>query len=256
LVNGINPTSSFYPEPSIATMEKIIAIVQSNYIPWKGYFDFINRVDEFILFDDVQYTRRDWRNRNKIKTPQGLSWLTIPVNVKGKYLQLIKDTLVNEPDKWPEKHWNSLRHAYGKTDCFSQYESLVQGLYEQAAKETHLSQINRMFIEAINKELKITTKISWSSDYEVVEGKNERLIELCKQAGGTHYISGPAAKSYIEEEMFAEAGLKLSWMEYGNYSEYAQAHPPFEHGVTVLDLLFTVGKEAPRFMNTFDHSLD
>ena len=233
-------------------MEKIIAIVQSNYIPWKGYFDFINKVDEFILFDDVQYTRRDWRNRNKIKTQQGLSWLTVPVNVKGKYHQLIKDTTVNEADKWPEKHWNSLRHAYGKTPCFSEFEGVFQSLYEEIKGDSHLSIINRKFIETINAILGINTKISWSSDYTIVEGKNERLIELCKQAGGTHYISGPAAKHYIEESKFDQASLKLSWMEYSGYPEYEQPYLPFEHGVTILDLIFSVGKDAPAYMLTFD----
>src|SRR5437868_3785271 len=100
---------------SLPTTNKSIAIVQSNYIPWKGYFDMIRAVDEFILYDDVQYTRRDWRNRNRIKTPQGLQWLTIPVDVKGKYSQPICETRVADP-RWAERHWKSIVHNYGRTD--------------------------------------------------------------------------------------------------------------------------------------------
>src|SRR5438046_4323553 len=94
-------------------MARKAAIVQSNYIPWKGYFDLIRRVDEFILYDDVQYTRRDWRNRNLIKTPQGLRWLTIPVEVKGKYYQSIRDTKIADP-VWAASHWQTIVHNYGR----------------------------------------------------------------------------------------------------------------------------------------------
>lgn len=230
-------------------MKKKVAIVQSNYIPWKGYFDIINHVDEFILFDDVQYTRRDWRNRNRIKTPNGLVWLTIPVEVKGRYNQKINETRIANP-KWAKKHWATISQNYAKAPYFKEYESLFSAFYLNLVEETYLSQVNYQFIKCINAILGITTILSWSSDYDLVEGKNERLIELCKQAKATEYISGPAAKGYIDEELFQKENIQLTWMDYIGYPVYHQLFPPFEHGVSVLDLIFNEGPNAMKFMLT------
>jgi len=221
---------------------KKVAILQSNYIPWKGYFDLIHRVDEFILYDDMQYTRRDWRNRNKIKTPQGLKWLTVPVRVKGKYHQLIQETEIDGTD-WAEIHWKSIKQNYSRARNFDAVAAIFEPLYLQR-HYTHLSVLNRVFIEAVCKYLGITTTISNSWDYDLIEGKTERLVDLCRQAGGGHYISGPAAKDYIQTDLFDEAGIELSWMDYSGYPEYEQQYPPFVHGVTILDLLFHVGPDA------------
>ncbi len=225
---------------------KKIAIVQSNYIPWKGYFDMIKLVDEFVLFDDMQYTRRDWRNRNKIKTANGLQWLTVPVEVKGKYFQKINETLISEA-RWAKDHWNTITHAYGKTKFFKEYKEPFESFYMNCT-EKYLSKVNFELIQIINNILKIDTPIRWSSDFQMAEGKTERLLDLTLQCGGTEYISGPAAKDYISEEMFADAGVKLTWMDYSGYNEYPQLHPPFEHGVTVLDLIFNTGPEAVNYL--------
>jgi hypothetical protein len=223
-----------------------VAIVQSNYIPWKGYFDLIASVDEFILYDDMQYTRRDWRNRNYIKTPKGLEWLTIPVEVKGKYLQKIRETRVSEMD-WAQTHWKTLVHNYAKAPHFAHYRALFEDLY-LGCREEYLSRINRRFIEAICRELGIATKLSWSMDYPLVDGKTERLLGLCKQVGAGHYLSGPSARGYLEEEQFAQEGITVEYMDYSGYPAYQQLHGEFQHGVTVLDLLFNEGPEARRFM--------
>ena len=230
-------------------MTKTVAIVQSSYIPWKGYFDLINMVDEFILFDDVQYTRADWRNRNRIKTKQGLLWLTIPVAVKGKYHQAIKDTTIAEP-KWPSEHWRSIVAHYTRAPHFREYADTFGPIYE-ALDEPSLSRVNRRLIEAICAALGITTKISWSMDYEVVEGKTERLVELCRQAGATDYLSGPSAQAYMQPELFEAANVRLHYMDYSDYPEYPQIHPPFEHAVSALDLLFCTGPRAREYMKSF-----
>jgi len=230
-------------------MTKTVAIVQSSYIPWKGYFDLINLVDEFILFDDVQYTRADWRNRNRIKTKQGLHWLTIPVSVKGKYLQAIKDTTIADAG-WAAEHWRSIVAHYSKAPHFREYADTFHEVYE-GLDEPSLSRVNRRFIETICSHLGITTTLSWSMDYEVVDGKTERLVELCRQAGATDYISGPSAASYIVPEMFEAANVGLRYMDYSGYPEYPQIHPPFEHAVTILDLLFCAGPRAHEFMKSF-----
>lgn len=228
---------------------KKVAIVQSNYIPWKGYFDLINSVEEFILFDDMQYTRRDWRNRNKIKTSQGVTWLTIPVVVKGRYLQKIKDTVISDPS-WMKTHWQTVVHSYAKARYFKEYREFFQELY-LGCLEPSLSKINYRFLTAICEILGITTKLSWSMDYTLAHDKTERLIDLCKQADATEYVSGPTAKGYIQEELFAGENILLSYMDYGNYPVYEQLHGPFEHAVSVVDLLLNEGPHATKFMKSF-----
>jgi len=225
---------------------KSVAIVQSNYIPWRGYFDLIRAVDEFILFDDMQYTRRDWRNRNKIKTPSGLMWLTIPVETKGKFCQSIKDTQISDA-YWMKRHWESIVHNYARSRYFREYRALFEEIYLNC-NERFLSQINYRFLTAICDILKINTKISWSMDYHLVDGKTERLVELCRQAGATEYLSGPSARGYIDESLFESAGITLRYVDYSGYPEYDQLYPPFDHRVSIIDLIFNVGTDALKYM--------
>ena len=230
-------------------MIKKVAVVQSNYIPWKGYFDLINLVDEFILYDDMQYTKRDWRNRNKIKTRDGLQWITIPVHVKGSYFQKIKDTIISDP-AWNKKHWKTIVHNYSKARFFRDYRDLFEELYLDM-NERFLSQVNYRFITAICEILGIKTKISWSMDYSLAEGKTERLVDLCKQAGAKAYLSGPRARNYIDKRLFDEEGITLEFMDYSGYPEYKQLFPPFEHGVSIIDLILNEGPNASRYMKSF-----
>ena len=230
-------------------MRKTIAVVQSNYIPWRGYFDLINSVDEFILYDDVQYTIRDWRNRNVIKTSSGPLWLTIPVEVKGKYFQKIKDTRISDPT-WRRRHWASIMHSYSRAKYFPMQKELFKELYLQADDEL-LSQINYRFIVAICRILGIRTTISWSMDYELVGDKTERLVHLCKQAGATKYFSGPAAKDYLNEDLFQREAIAVDYIDYTGYPEYRQLYPPFESRVSIIDLIFNEGPDATRYMKSF-----
>jgi len=225
---------------------KKIAIVQSNYIPWKGYFDMIATVDEFILYDDMQYTRRDWRNRNRIKTPHGVRWLSVPVKTKGKYHQTIRETEIEGTD-WAKEHWNALYQNYRKAKHFDRIAAELEPHYLGIAY-THLSQLNRALIEWVCGQLNIVTKISNSWDYVLRDGKSERLADLCVQAGATAYISGQAAKNYLDEEAFQRLGLKLTWFDYAGYPEYPQLFGEFAHDVTILDLLFNCGKDSPHYM--------
>ena len=228
---------------------KKIAILQSNYIPWKGYFDLINMVDEFILYDDMQYTRRDWRNRNKIKTPQGLQWLTIPVEIKGKFFQKIKDTKITDK-KWNIKHWRTISQNYSKAKYFKDYKDIFEELY-LTCDEEYLSQINYKFITTINEILEIKTKLRWSSEFELVDGQTEKLLGICKDCNADIYLSGPAAKDYFNEDLAKQENIKVEWMDYSGYKEYEQLNPPFEHGVTILDLIFNEGDRAKEFMKSF-----
>lgn len=230
-------------------MSKTIAVVQSNYIPWRGYFDLINSVDEFILYDDVQYTIRDWRNRNIIKTSRGPLWLTIPVQVKGKYLQKIKDTRISDPT-WGRKHWATIVHSYSRAKYFAVQKELFEELYLQA-EEKLLSQINYRFIVAICQILGIRTTISWSMDYNLAGDKTERLIHLCQQTGATAYLSGPSAKAYLNEDLFRIEGIAVSYMDYSGYREYTQLYRPFQGQVSIIDLIFNEGPNATNYMKSF-----
>jgi hypothetical protein len=225
---------------------KRVAISQSNYIPWKGYFDLINQVDEFVLYDDMQYTRRDWRNRNLIKTSQGPLWLTIPVEVKGKYHQKICETVISS-STWRAEHWRAICLNYARAPHFSYYRPLFEELYAGNGSQL-LSEVNHQFLTAICRELGITTKLSWSMDYTLVEGKTERLVALCQQLSATEYLSGPAARDYIEPSLFEQAGIKLSYIDYSGYPEYPQHYPPFEHRVSIVDLMAHTGPAAPTYI--------
>lgn len=233
-------------------MGKTVAIVQSNYIPWKGYFDLINMVDEFILYDEVQYTRRDWRNRNQIKTQIGQCWMTIPVSVKGKYLQKINETEISTQD-WTHKHCSMLSHNYSKAIYFQEFWPFFESVYSKCFKEICLSKVNFYFITAICELLQITTKISWSTDYprQLYNDKTERLVDLCKQSGATRYVSGPLARNYMDVGLFDEANIELDYIDYSGYQKYPQLFDGFIHNVTVLDLIFNMGKNATKYMKSF-----
>lgn len=220
---------------------KKVAILQSNYIPWKGYFDLIASVDEFILYDDMQYTKNDWRNRNKIKTKTGLAWLTVPVgqNINRR----IRDVEL-QSTQWQTNHWKTLCQNYSRAPHFSEVAKIIEPLYRQRIHK-NLSELNRAFIESICGYLGVSTTIRNSWDYNLTEGKTERLVDLCLQAGADCYLSGPAAKNYIQADLFDAAGIELSWMVYSGYPEYEQQYPPFVHEVSILDLLFHVGPNAP-----------
>ena len=225
---------------------KKVAIVQSCYIPWKGYFDLINIVDEFILYDDVQYTKRDWRNRNKIKTPQGTTWLTIPIAVKGRFRQKIREAQVANHG-WASKHWRAINFSYSKAPYFEEIRPHLEFLYKACSSETYLSKVNYLFLKAIADMIGIKTRISWSTDYKYGGNRTEALVALCQQAGGEIYLSGPKAKNYLEEKLFELAEIQVCWVDYRAYPAYRQLYcPPFIHEVSIIDLLMNEGSEGGR----------
>jgi hypothetical protein len=227
-------------------MSKRIAISQSNYIPWKGYFDSIAEVDEWMLYDDMQYTRRDWRNRNQIKTSHGLEWISIPVIVKGKYTQSIKETKVSDKN-WNKDHWNLLKQNYAKAPAYMEVKDFIENLYHTVSSE-YLSEINHSFLLQLMEYLGIKTLISKSSDYDLVNGKTERLVNLCKLKSATDYYSGKAAQNYMDLNLFAAENIDVHWFDHSGYSEYPQLFPPFTHQVSIIDLLFNEGKNASKHM--------
>lgn len=233
---------------------KTIAILQSNYIPWKGYFDIIGAVDEFVIFDEVQFTRRDWRNRNKIIVAGTPHWLTIPVASKGQYDSAIRDMRVADGG-WAETHWRSITHAYGRTRCFTACRQPLQEAFELASRETHLSDINELLLRRISAMLQLPTVFTHSEDVPRSTGDpTQRLVELCVARGATSYLSGPAARAYIDAQQFADARVELAYADYSGYPVYDQGTVEFEHGVSMVDVLMRFGEQAREHLkSTRDH---
>lgn len=223
---------------------KKVAILQSNYIPWKGYFDIIAAVDEFILYDDVQFTKNDWRNRNQIKTPSGLQWLSVPVG--QDISRRIRDVQISDYG-WQTKHWKTLCANYARANSFDEVAGWLEPIY-LVERHSNLSRMNRRLIEAVCTYLDISTVVKNSWDYELGEGQSERLVSLCLQAGASTYITGPAARFYLDERLFADAGIAVKWFDYSGYPRYPQLWGKFEHGVSILDLLFNSGKASSNYM--------
>jgi hypothetical protein len=226
--------------------KKRVAVLQSAYIPWKGYFDLVGFVDEFILYDDVSLSKGDWRNRNRLRTPAGTAWLTIPIETKGRSSQLISDTRVAYAG-WATKHWRTIHHNYARARHFDETAGPLADLYRQLADEPLLSRINEILLREICQRLSIPTRITASRTYERVGDRVERLIRICEQAEATEYLSGPAARTYLDEARFAQRGITVLWMDYSGYPAYRQLYaPPCIHEVTIIDLLVNEGWAGAR----------
>lgn len=218
-----------------------VAVLQSNYIPWKGYFDIIAKADTFVFYDDVQYTKNDWRNRNQIKTAQGLQWLTIPVGTNLDR-RICDVTILNR--RWQLKHLTTIRQAYAKAACAAECAPLLELLYLHHEWNT-LSDLNQFSIRTIARDwLGLDAHFRSSAEFVLDGHRNARLLCLLQQLNTDVYISGPSAQSYLDEAAFASAGIRIEYMDYSTYPEYKQPHPPFCHHVSILDTLLCLGSEA------------
>lgn len=221
-----------------------VGIIQSNFLPWRGYFDFIRETDLFILHDDVQYTKSDWRNRNRIKTSRGVEWITVPV----RYLQtrqLIEETQVDYSTLWAQKMLNRIREAYRRAPYFELYFSELDDLLIKPAAS--ISDLNLRLINWVCSHLEIDIPIKMSHEYHPQGAKTERLIGILQQVQATAYLSGPSAQNYLIPESFKQVGIRLEYKQY-NYPQYEQLYPPFDSAVSIIDLLFMKGKEAISYM--------
>lgn len=227
-----------------ATERRTVVVTQSNYLPWKGYLDLMAAADTFVLFDEVQFTRRDWRNRNRVVAGGETRWLTIPVETKGGYETAIADIRIADGG-WARKHWATLRHAYGRAPHFERYAATLEAAYGAAAGMDRLSDVNRHFLSVLAPLMGVDTPVRDSAEVaRTTTDPTRRLVELTAGFGGTRYLSGPAAKAYLEPRRFEEAGIALAFADYGGYPSYDQGRGAFEHGVSVVDLLMRVGPEA------------
>lgn len=242
-------------------MAKTVVITQSNYIPWRGYFDLIRQADELILLDSVQFTRRDWRNRNLVRTSNGLVWLTIPVEVKGKYDQSIDETLIAD-EKWAAQHLRTIGHAYARARHAGSWLPRVGEALETAAQYRRLTDVNEALLRQFCNWLGIKTTILRCTDVlprdELVAAEPaERILSLARAREATRYLSGPRARAYLEPSAFKAAGIDLAWMSYEGYPEYPQCWGGFEAQVSIVDLLINMGSEAALLVGrTNTHALD
>ena len=224
---------------------KRVGIIQSNYIPWKGYFDIIHDVDLFVFYDDVQYTKNDWRNRNRLKTEHGERWLTIPVG-KRESRRICDVAMPSGP--WARDHWRRIEAAYRRAPYFERYRAYFEELYLRRPWST-LSEFNQALVTGIARDLLgITTPYVDSRIFPLTQTKGGRVVELLQHVGASAYVSGPSAKAYITDERFLAAGISVAWKDYQGYPEYEQFHGPFVHAVTILDLLFHTGPNAPYYI--------
>ena len=215
---------------------KTAAISQSNYIPWKGYFDLINSADVFVIYDIVQFTKNDWRNRNQLIVNGRPQWLTIPVK-HNTLKQTIDETQIASPI-WAKKHWLTIKQNYCKTPGFKLYADELSSLYSSLSSERNLSAVNEAFIRRCCELLGIKTEIVRASDFSLPMDRINRISSLCKQLDCNTYLSGPAAQSYLQPENFKGANIELQWMDYQDYPEYKQQSFTFTHNVSIFDLLF------------------
>jgi WbqC-like protein len=241
-------TLTAYRQLAEMSLMKRIAIIQSAYVPWRGFFDLIARCDEYVIFDTVQFAKRHWHNRNKVLTPNGPVWITIPVTTKSRFEQSIESVTISEP--WAEKHWQTIASNYRRAPYFGTLAPRLEALFQSASKETQLTKINELFLREIASVLGLNTEITRDARYAPVGAKTARLLDICIKAGATHYLSGPSARAYLDESAFQEAGIAVEWMQYPAYPTYQQIWGEFEPAVSVLDLLLNAGADCRRLWNS------
>ncbi len=223
----------------------ILSCIQPSYIPWKGYFHIIQKCDIFVFHDDIQYTKQDWRNRNKIKTSSGLKWVTIPVK-KVSSNALINEVVIDNSQKWTVKHWRMIQDAYGNAPFFMIYKDFFNEIYSK--RWDSLSDFNIFLTKEISKQIGINhVDFVKSSGMNIVGTKTDRIIQFCKKLGANYYISGPSAREYIEPDKFDRNGITLEYIQY-NYPEYHQLYDDFVHNVSIIDTLFNCGEEACKYI--------
>ncbi len=223
-----------------------VGIIQSSYFPWRGYFDFINSVDLFIFYDDIQYSKNGWRNRNRLKTSDGLRWITVPV--RGRSLkQLIQHTEIDDREDWRRKHIGLFKEAYGGAPFLKDALTLVKGLND--AGDRTISDLNIRLIKSVCAYLEITTPMKQSSEWTLEGSKTDRLLDLLRQVKAKTYLSGGSADEYLEKDKFRGAGIQLEYKTY-DYEPYPQLWGAFEGNVSILDLIANCGPESRNYLSS------
>jgi hypothetical protein len=215
-----------------------VAVLQPGYLPWLGYFEQMYRADTFVLYDDVQYTTRDWRSRNRIRTAQGPQWLTVPVVHEQLRSARISDVQVDNRIPWRERHWRAVELSYRRAPFFSRYADRFEALYR--SDWTYLVDVDIAFSEAIADELGLHCRVVRSSSLAVAGTKTARLAHICQVLGATRYYSGAAARDYLDVAAMERLRISVEFQEY-QHPTYRQVYAPFIPYMSALDLLLNCG---------------
>lgn len=224
-----------------------VGMIQSCYLPWRGFFDFIDDVDLFVIYDDVQYTRKDWRNRNKIKTSAGTRWITVPVCFSQNNAVRILDAKIDYSQAWQRKHIGSITQAYRQAPYFNDYADNLFTLLNRPFET--ISQLNVALIRWCMQQLDICVPLRFSQEFSGGGDRNDRILGILRQLGCTEYLVGPAASVYIDEAAYRREGIGLSYKSY-SYQPYPQLHGVFDGAVSAIDLLFNCGPGARRALKS------
>ncbi len=228
-----------------------IAILQPGYLPWLGFFDQMQQVDTFVLYDDVQYDKNGWRNRNRIKTSQGVQWLTVPVLTSGRKKPLIKDVLIDNHTDWRGRHLKSIKQNYSRAPFFGDYIEILEKVYSQWWK--YLLDVDVAFVLALRMILTVKTEIKYSSDMDVVtDNREQRLIEICRKLGADELLEGSVGRDYLEEantELFNRNGIRITYQDY-QHPVYSQLYGDFQSHLSVVDLLMNEGPEGLKILSS------
>lgn len=228
-------------------MQKKIAISQSNYIPWIGYFDLINYVDVFVFFDEVQFTRRDWRNRNRVMCDDKIKWLSIPLKNKGNYFKSIYEMEIKNQD-WKEDHLNKIRSYYQNSKDFKKNFQIIEEIYYKIQSEK-LSEINQTIIKEVCKKLGIETKFYNSNEFCNLNNETDpsfRLLNICKENKVDLYVSGPVAKNYLNERLFEKSNIKVEWFKYNETDQNNKIE--LSENLSIIHSLINYGLDKSKFL--------
>jgi hypothetical protein len=224
-----------------STDRKAIGILQPSFLPWLGFFEQLYRSDVFVLYDDVQFEKGSWRNRNRIKTSNGIQWLTVPVLQKGLGPQLIKDVQINPGVPWQKKQTRTITQNYLKAPFFEKY---ADNLFDRLNRPwERLVELNVELIAWIATELGISTKIVLASELDVLGSGTQRLIDVIKAFNGTCFYEGSAGRNYIDDGLFEKNEISIIYQDY-DHPTYPQLYGDFVSYLSIIDLMFNCGEDS------------
>jgi hypothetical protein len=224
-----------------------VVVLQPSYLPWLGFFDQMRRCDVFVYYDDVQFDKHGWRNRNRVKAPAGPVWLTVPVRHHGLQRPRIMDVAIDNRTPWARKHVSTVRQLYARAPYLKRYlpelETLLQGSWER------LVDLDLALAARLGAWLGLERQVVRSSDLGIDGERSERLLRICQHFGATHYLSGDAAQAYLDVELFARHGIAVDWQHFP-HPVYPQQHGEFVGYLSAVDLLLNCGEESPTVLDS------
>ena len=221
---------------------RTLAILQPGYLPWLGFFDQMQRCDVFIYYDDVQFDKHGWRNRNRVKAPDGTAhWLTVPVLHSGRNWPRILDVEIDNRGPWARKHVSTLRHWYRRAPFVEDYLPAIEEVLGRGW--TRLVDLDLALTDLIGGALGLRRQTLRASSLGISGKRSERLVEFCRHVGATRYLSGNAAKDYLDTDLFARHGVEVEWQDYV-HPTYPQQHGAFVSNLSIVDLLFNCGEAS------------